>query len=103
MSTSPSAWINQPLDLGVANGILAPIDPHKVAVYNNLWRINSWGESVPTGRQPRFSHAVMTALIVVTLVIAIGTLTTAISGRFGQVEGVITGISGIPDGDPDDD
>ncbi len=56
-----------------------------------------------TIRKPFFSdesglelveYAVMTALIVAVLVVAIGTLTTSISGRFGQVEGVITGIPG---------
>jgi len=38
-------------------------------------------------------YAVMTALIVGALVIAIGLLTAAISGRFDTVRGVISGIA----------
>ena len=38
-------------------------------------------------------YAVMTALIVGALVIAIGRLTAAISGRFDTVRGVISGIA----------
>ncbi|MBI4558844.1 MAG: Flp family type IVb pilin [Candidatus Hydrogenedentes bacterium] len=37
-------------------------------------------------------YAVMTALIVAALVTAIGLLSAAISGRFGSVTGVISGI-----------
>ncbi len=37
-------------------------------------------------------YAVMTALIVTALVVAIGFLTTAVSNRFGTVQGVIEGI-----------
>jgi len=39
-------------------------------------------------------YAVMTALIVATLVTAIGLLATSIENRFGDVEGVIDGIDG---------
>ena len=38
-------------------------------------------------------YAVMTALIVLALVAAVGVLTAAISDRFGTVSGVITGIA----------
>lgn len=38
-------------------------------------------------------YAVMTALIVATIVTAIGALATAIEGRFGEVEGVVDGIN----------
>ena len=37
-------------------------------------------------------YAIMTALIVVTLVLAIGALATSVSGRFGEVEGAVSGI-----------
>lgn len=37
-------------------------------------------------------YAVMTALIVSAMVLAIGALATAISGRFNAVEGTIAGI-----------
>lgn len=37
-------------------------------------------------------YAVMTALVVTAIVTAIGLLVTAITGRFGEVESVITGI-----------
>jgi Flp pilus assembly pilin Flp len=38
-------------------------------------------------------YAVMTALIVAALVAAIAALSLAIQGRFGSVEGVISGIN----------
>ena len=38
-------------------------------------------------------YAVMTALIVAALVVAIGLLSTAISGRFGGVTGTINAIT----------
>jgi Flp pilus assembly pilin Flp len=37
-------------------------------------------------------YAVMTALIVAALVTAIGLLSAAISGRFGEVQAVVDGI-----------
>jgi Flp pilus assembly pilin Flp len=37
-------------------------------------------------------YAVMTALIVAAMIVAIGALSGAITGRFGQVEGTISGI-----------
>ena len=37
-------------------------------------------------------YAVMTALIVAALILSIGALTAAVSGRFGAVTGVIGGI-----------
>ena len=37
-------------------------------------------------------YAVMTALIVATLVTAVGALATAVEDRMGEVEGVIDGI-----------
>ena len=37
-------------------------------------------------------YAVMTALIVAAMVTAIGLLATAVTGRFGATEGVISGI-----------
>jgi Flp pilus assembly pilin Flp len=40
-------------------------------------------------------YAVMTALIVATLVLAITALTTAVSDRFTEVEGVINGIDPV--------
>ncbi len=38
-------------------------------------------------------YAVMTALIVAALVTALGALATAITGRFGEVQGVVDGIN----------
>ena len=40
-------------------------------------------------------YAVMTALIVGALVTAIGVLTAAVSGRFGSVSGIISGIGAV--------
>jgi Flp pilus assembly pilin Flp len=37
-------------------------------------------------------YAVMTALIVAAMIVAIGALSTAITGRFSSVEGTISGI-----------
>ena len=37
-------------------------------------------------------YAVMTALIVAGLVAALGALATAVSGRFGEVQGTVDGI-----------
>ena len=43
-------------------------------------------------------YAIMTALIVVTLVLAIGALSSSVSGRFGEVKGVISKIGSDDDG-----